>query len=176
MSPIRKELGIRTVFNLLGPLCNPVQVDVQLIGVFDKNFVKPIAEVLKNIGCKRALVVHGEDGLDEITLTGSTYYAEIKDQWIRTGHMHPRDFGLEPCRPEDLLGGGLETNKQIANRILNGEAGPQTDVVCLNAGAVLYLAGKCGSIKEGISAAREIITSGKAKAKISALRRYYPVP
>ena len=169
---VRKELGMRTVFNLLGPLANPAHAEIQLIGVFERAFVEPIAHVLKNLGSKRAMVVYGEDGLDEITLTGNTYFAELRDGWIRTGNLHPRDFGLEPCSASALKGGDVEKNKKICEAVLKGEQGHPLEIVCMNAGTVLYLAEEADTLSNGYLKAKQIIASGEPMNKIKQLAEF----
>ena len=165
----RREMGIRTIFNLLGPLSNPAGAKRQLLGVFDKRWVRPLAEVLKNLGSERAMVVHGEDGLDEITLTGATYVAELKDGEVREYKIEPEEFGFRRCLLSEIRGGTSGYNAEIIREVLSGGEGVKTDVVLLNAGSAIYVAGKAGSIKEGIELARQTIKSGKAMEKLEAL-------
>lgn len=172
--PVRREIGIRTVFNLLGPLANPAGADFQVIGVYEEKIVTPVAEVLARLGMKRAMVVHGSDGLDEITLTGPTKVSELKDGWIRTYDLHPEKLGLTLCAAEDLKGADIETNKKIALSILEGKAGPQRDIVLLNAAAALYTAGKVASLEEGLKLAVKTIDSGAAQKKMLALAAFKP--
>ncbi|HHX60745.1 MAG TPA: anthranilate phosphoribosyltransferase [Epulopiscium sp.] len=165
-APIRKALGYPTIFNMLGPLTNPAQVDAQIIGVYDKKLAIVFANVLRNLGTEHALIVHGLDGLDELTTTTSTQIVELKNGDITTYHIHPEDFGLKLSQPEDLLGGGSYENAQIIREIFNGELGPKRDIVLLNAGAALYLGKKVSSIKEGVKLAGQLIDQGLVKAKM----------
>ncbi len=159
---IRRELGFRTVFNILGPLTNPATPSMQLLGVYDEYLVEPLAQVLINLGVKRGMVVYGMDKLDEISLSAPTKICEIRDGWYKTYVINPEDFGFEKCTKEELKGGTPEENAQITRDILNGAKGPKRDAVLLNAGASLYIGGKANSFKEGITLAAEIIDSGKA--------------
>ena len=168
---VRKELGFRTIFNLLGPLTNPAGANVQLLGVFDSKWVSPLAEVLRDLGSHRALVVHGFDGLDEITLTGETQVAELKSGDITTFSINPKDFNYSLCSTEDLKGGTPEENAFLIRNILNGDQGPKTDIVILNAAAALYLGGKAESISNGILVAINSIKSGAANKKMDELCR-----
>lgn len=158
----RKELGVRTVFNLLGPLTNPAGAPHQLLGVFDERWVEPIARVLGRLGSTHALVVHGEDGLDEITLTGPTRTAEWRDGEVVCGTIRPEDFGLEPCAPEALCIRNAAESAARVRSALVGEPGPARDVVILNAGAAIYVADLASSIADGMERARETIASGRA--------------
>ncbi len=166
---VRKELAIPTIFNILGPLTNPANAKYQVMGVFDKRLTKIIVQVMKQIGIERGLVVHGSDGLDEITLTGKTYVAELRGGEITHYTLSPSDVGLKNCTSQDLLGGNPQTNARICQAILNGEKGPRTDIVLLNAGAVLYTCGRTNDIKEGIQLANTSITSGAAKRSLEKL-------
>ena len=159
---IRKELGFRTVFNILGPLTNPAVPTTQLLGVYDGYLVEPLAQVLINLGIKRGMVVYGQDKLDEISLSAPTTICEIKDGWFKSSVITPEDFGLQRCRKEDLRGGTPEENAEITRSILRGEKGPKRDAVLMNAGASLYIGGKAGSMKDGIILAAQLIDSGKA--------------
>lgn len=163
----RKEIGIRTIFNILGPLSNPSGAKAQLIGVFDKNILRTFAEVMQKLGVERALVVCGSDGMDEITLTGITYAAQIKDGEITEYTIDPKDYGFEYVKADELKGGDAKKNAEITNNILNGkEKGAKRNIVLLNVGAALYIGGKANSIEEGIAVAKETIDSGKAAAKL----------
>ena len=162
VGPIRKELGFRTVFNILGPLTNPGSPTMQLLGVYDGYLVEPLAQVLVNLGVKRGMVVYGQDKLDEISMSAPTTICEINNGWYRTSVITPEDFGLKRCTKEELVGGTPEENAKITIAILNGEKGPKRDAVLMNAGASLYIGGKADSIKEGIKLAAELIDSGKA--------------
>ena len=162
VGPIRKELGVRTVFNILGPLTNPASPTMQLLGVYDEYLVEPLAQVLVSLGVKRGMVVYGMDKLDEISLSSPTKICEIKDGWYKTYTIKPEDFGFERCTKDDLKGGDPEENAKITLAILNGEKGHKRNAVLLNAGASLYIGGKAASFKEGVALAAELIDSGKA--------------
>lgn len=170
--PVRKEMGIRTVFNILGPLSNPAGADCQIIGVFDGGIVEKVARVLVNLGVERAMVVHGSDGLDEITLTGETIVSEINGDWIRTYRLNPRDYRFGCCSGEDLRGGDLRTNCEIALAVLQGDRGPKRDVVVLNSAAAIYLAGDAPDMKRAVSIAERSIDSGAAMQKLEELINY----
>ena len=159
---IRKELGFRTVFNILGPLTNPATPSMQLLGVYDDYLVEPLAQVLVNLGVKRGMVVYGMDKLDEISLSAPTKVCEIKDGWFKTTVITPEEFGFERCKKEDLKGGTPEENAEITKQILKGEKGHKRNAVLMNAGASLYIGGKANSFQEGIELAKELIDSGKA--------------
>jgi len=159
---IRKELGFRTVFNILGPLTNPGSPSMQLLGVYDEYLVEPLAQVLVSLGVKRGMVVYGMDKLDEISLSSPTKICEIKDGWYKTSTITPEEFGFERCSKDELKGGTPEENARITRAILNGEKGHKRNAVLLNAGAALYIGGKAESLKNGITLAAEIIDSGKA--------------
>lgn len=159
---IRKELGFRTVFNILGPLTNPGTPSMQLLGVYDEYLVAPLAQVLISLGVKRGMVVYGQDKLDEISLSSPTTVCEILDGWYKSYVIKPEDFGLERCSKEALKGGTPAENAQITLAILKGEKGPKRDAVLMNAGAALYIGGKAASMAEGIGLAAEILDSGRA--------------
>ena len=159
---IRRELGFRTVFNILGPLTNPGSPSMQLLGVYDDYLVEPLARVLVSLGVKRGMVVYGQDKLDEISMSAPTTICEIKDGWYRTTVVKPEDFGFATCAKQELVGGTPEENAQITIGILKGDKGPKRDAVLMNAGASLYIGGKVGSMKEGVALAAELIDSGKA--------------
>lgn len=159
---IRRELGFRTVFNILGPLTNPASPTMQLLGVYDEYLVEPLAQVLINLGVKRGMVVYGTDKLDEISLSAPTKICEIKDGWFKSYLITPEQFGFERCSKEDLKGGTPEENAEITRRILSGKKGHTRNAVLMNAGSALYIAGKAESVKEGIDLAAELIDSGKA--------------
>lgn len=159
---IRKELGFRTVFNILGPLTNPATPSMQLLGVYDEYLVEPLAQVLISLGIKRGMVVYGQDRLDEISVSAPTTVCEIRDGWFKTSVIAPEDFGFERCTKESLKGGTPEVNAQITRAILNGEKGPKRNAVLMNAGAALYIGGKADSLKDGIALAAKIIDSGEA--------------
>ena len=162
VGPIRKELGFRTVFNILGPLTNPGKPQIQLLGVYDDYLVEPLAKVLMSLNVKRGMVVYGLDKLDEISLSSPTLICEFKDGWYKTYTIAPEDFGMERCLKEDLRGGTPEENAAITRAILDGEKGHKRNAVLLNAGASLYLGGKADSFANGVELAAEIIDSGAA--------------
>lgn len=162
VGPIRKELGFRTVFNILGPLTNPGSPDLQLLGVYDEYLVEPLAQVLINLGVKRGMVVYGQDKLDEISLSAPTTVCEFKDGWFKTYTITPEQFGFERCKKEDLVGGSPEENAKITRDILNGEKGHKRNAVLMNAGAAFYIGGKAETMEEGVKLAAEIIDSGEA--------------
>jgi len=164
--PVRKELGIRTIFNILGPLANPAGANMQLLGVYDENLVEPLANVLNKLKIKRGMVVHGHDGLDEITLTDTTTICEIADGKINSFFITPEQLGLKRCELSDLIGGEKEENAVIAQNILNGEKGPKRDVVVLNSAFCLYMSYNDITLRDCVRMAEEIIDSGKAKAKL----------
>ena len=159
---IRKELGFRTVFNILGPLTNPGSPKIQLLGVYDDYLVEPLAQVLISLGVKRGMVVYGLDKLDEISLSSPTKICEFKDGWFKSYVITPEEFGFERCKKSDLVGGTPEENAEITRNILKGEKGHKRNAVLLNAGASLYLGDKAKTFKDGIKLASEIIDSGKA--------------
>ena len=159
---IRKELGFRTVFNILGPLTNPGSPSMQLLGVYDGYLVEPLAQVLVSLGVKRGMVVYGQDKLDEISLSSPTTICEIKDGWFRSFTVKPEDFGFERCKKEDLKGGTPEENAKITRDILNGAKGHKRNAVLMNSGAALYIGGRAEDYRAGISLAEEIIDSGRA--------------
>ena len=159
---IRKELGFRTVFNILGPLTNPGSPTMQLLGVYDDYLVEPLAQVLISLGVKRGMVVYGQDKLDEISLSSPTKVCEIRDGWFKSYVIRPEDFGFETCSKEELKGGTTEENARITRGILQGEKGPKRNAVLMNAGAALYIGGKAESLKEGIELAAQLIDTGKA--------------
>ena len=166
VGPIRKELGIRTVFNILGPLTNPGSPKMQLLGVYDGYLVQPLARVLINLGVTRGMVVYGQDKLDEISLSAPTTVCEFKDGWMKNYVIKPEDFGFERCTKADLVGGLPEENAKITRAILSGEQGHKRNAVLMNAGAALYIGGKAESLADGIKLAAEIIDSGKALATL----------
>ncbi|MBQ7558575.1 MAG: anthranilate phosphoribosyltransferase [Lachnospiraceae bacterium] len=162
VGPIRKELGFRTVFNILGPLTNPASPKMQLLGVYDDYLVEPLAQVLSSLGVERGMVVYGMDKLDEISLSAPTKICELRGGWYKTKLITPEDFGFERCKKEDLVGGTPEENAAITRAVLSGEKGHRRDAVLMNAGAALYIAGKAESMKAGTELAAELIDSGKA--------------
>ena len=163
---IRRELGFRTVFNILGPLTNPGTPTMQLLGVYDDYLVEPLAQVLVNLGIRRGMVVYGTDKLDEISVSAPTKVCEIRDGWYKTYTVTPEQFGLTRCAKEALSGGTPEENAEITRRILQGEKGSRRDAVLMNAGASLYIGGKAESMQDGIRLAAELIDSGKAYEKL----------
>lgn len=166
VAPIRKELGIRTVFNILGPLSNPAGANMQVMGVYDENLVEPLARVLFNLGVKNAMVVYGQDCLDEISMSARTTVCEIKDGIFRSYEIEPEQFGFKKCSKEELVGGTPEENAKITLAILNGEKGPKREAVLMNAGAGFYVAGKVSTLEDGVKLAAELIDSGKAKERL----------
>lgn len=170
VGPIRKELGIRTVFNILGPLTNPASPNRQLLGVYDQSLVEPLAKVLTSLGVKRGMVVYGMDKMDEISASSSTYICEFNQGEYRTYTITPEDFGLTSCKKEELVGGMPEENAAITISILKGEQGPKRTAVLLNAGAALYIAEKAESLADGVKLAGELIDSGKALAVLEAFK------
>ena len=159
---IRRELGFRTVFNILGPLTNPGSPSMQLLGVYDEYLVEPLAQVLASLGIKRGMVVYGKDKLDEISMSAPTKICEIRDGWFKSFVITPEQFGFKRCTKDELKGGTPEENAQITLALLKGEKGPKRDAVLMNAGAALYIGGKADSMEEGIKLAAELIDSGKA--------------
>ena len=166
---IRKELGFRTVFNILGPLTNPGTPSLQLLGVYDEYLVEPLAQVLINLGVKRGMVVYGQDKLDEISLSAPTTVCELRDGWFKSSVIAPEDFGLPRCAKEDLKGGTPAENAAITRAILSGERGPKRNAVLLNAGASLYIGGKADTMADGVALAGSLIDSGKAAAALEKL-------
>ncbi len=171
VGPVRQELGLRTIFNLLGPLANPAKVTHQILGVYDKQWVEPLAHVLKNLGAKHAWVVHGMDGMDEITTTADTYVAELKDGNIRSFTISPDTYGIERADPTELKGQDAEYNAKALRRLLGGEHGAYRDIVLLNAAAGLIIGGKAEDMEQGIAIATEAIDSGAAQQVITQLAR-----
>ncbi len=167
VAPIRKELGIRTVFNILGPLSNPAGANMELMGVYDQALVEPLAQVMANLGVVRGMVVYGQDKLDEISMSAPTSVCEIRDGSFHPYEITPEQFGYERCSKEELVGGTPEENAKITRDILTGaDQGARRHAVCLNAGAALYIAGKAGSIQEGVRLAESILDSGAAAKKL----------
>ena len=167
VAPIRKELGIRTIFNILGPLANPAGANMQVMGVYEEALVEPLARVLENLGVKNALVVYGQDQLDEISSCAPTTVCEVKNGEFKTYVIKPEDFGFKSADKSELVGGTPEENAVITRNILNGEeAGAKKTAVLMNAGAALYVAGKVQSIADGIKLAAELIDSKKSLAKL----------
>ena len=170
VGPIRKELGVRTVFNILGPLTNPGKPTMQLLGVYDEYLVEPLSQVLVSLGVKRGMVVYGMDKLDEISMSAPTKVSEIRDGWYKTYTIAPEDFGLKSCKLEDIKTGTPEENAATIKGVFSGEIeGPRKDAIILNAAGALVVGGKAADFAEGIALAREIIESGAAAKKLSEL-------
>lgn len=168
VAPIRKELEIRTVFNILGPLSNPASANMQLMGVYEESLVEPLANVLSNLGVKKAMVVFGLDGLDEISLSSPTKVCEVNNGELSSYTITPEEVGMTRCKKKDLVGGTPKENAKIAMQIFNGEKGPKRDVIVLNSAAALYVAGKVENLREGILLAEKIIDTKKAKNQLEA--------
>jgi len=168
-APVRKELGMRTILNILGPLTNPAGAPNQLMGVFHSDLVGIQARVLKELGSTHVMVVHGEDGLDEITLTGPTLVAELKRGFVTEFRIEPRQFGMDTAPLESLTARDKQQSKDMVEQVLNNQAGPAKDIVVLNAGAAIYVSGIAADLWGGVAKAREMIESGQAKAKLEQL-------
>ncbi len=167
VAPIRKELGIRTVFNILGPLSNPAGANMELMGVYEQELVEPLAQVMAKLGVVRGMVVYGQDKLDEISMSAPTSVCEIRDGWFQSYEITPEQFGYTRCSKEELVGGTPEENAEITKEILRGEErGGKRCAVCLNAGAAIYIAGKAQSMEEGVRMAEQIIDDGRALKKL----------
>jgi anthranilate phosphoribosyltransferase len=169
VGPTRVELGTRTIFNLLGPLSNPAGVKRQMVGVFSKQWIEPLAHVLKNLGSERAYVVHGSDGLDEITTAGSTAVAALEDGRVRTFEINPEDVGFARVKPEMLRGGDAQANANALKSVLEGKKGPLRDVAMLNAAAALVVAGTADDLQAGVALAHKSIDSGEAEGRLDRL-------
>jgi anthranilate phosphoribosyltransferase len=169
VGPTRVELGTRTIFNLMGPLSNPAGAARQLTGVFSRAWIAPMAEVLGKLGSEQAWVVHGSDGIDELTTTGPSYVAELKAGKVSTYEINPEDAGLKRARAQDLTGGDPATNALALSALLDGHMGPYRDIVLLNSAATLIVAGKVLTLREGVEMAAEAIDSGAARAKLAQL-------
>jgi anthranilate phosphoribosyltransferase len=167
--PARREIGVRTVFNLLGPLTNPAGANAQVIGVASARLTEPLARVLAELGTIRAFVVHGADGLDEISNTGESQISEVHEGVVRSSRVRPEDFGLPRASIRDLQGGDRGENAQIIRLVLGGEPGPRRDIVLMNAAAALVAGGKARDLKEGVGVASQSIDSGAAASKLAAL-------
>lgn len=165
--PVRRELGVRTIFNILGPLSSPANANLQLLGVYDENLVEPMARVLSNLGVKRAMVVHGHDGLDEVSLSAKTTVCEVNNGQVNSFFLDPHQFGFEYCKPEDLVGGDPTVNADIARRILSGEKGPKRDIVLLNSAVCLYMSYNNITLRECVKLAAETIDSGRAMEQLN---------
>ncbi|MFZ5826422.1 MAG: anthranilate phosphoribosyltransferase [Bacillota bacterium] len=170
VAPVRKEIGMRTIFNLLGPLTNPAGAQAQVMGVFHPNLTEPLARVLGNLGIRHALVVHGLDGVDEISISAPTVISEMEDGYVQTYRVAPEDVGLSRAPREYIRGGTKEENARITEAILGGETGPRRDVVLLNAAAALLAADKVRSLREGVALAEQSIDSGAALRALTGLR------
>ena len=166
VAPVRKELGIRTIFNILGPLANPAGANYQLLGVYDEKLVEPLAQVLLKLGVKRAIVVHGQDGLDEITLSAPTTCCELRDGTLKSYVLEPEQVGLKKCCLNELIGGDPEENAAIAMSILNGEKGPKRDAVVLNSAACIYMVRDGITLTDAVKEAEEILDSGRARVQL----------
>jgi anthranilate phosphoribosyltransferase len=169
VGPTRVELGTRTIFNLLGPLSNPAGVKRQMVGVFSKHWIEPLAHVLKNLGSERAYVVHGSDGLDEITTSGPTAVAALENGAVRLFEINPEDVGFKRVTPEALRGGDAETNAAALKGVLEGKKGALRDVTVLNAAAALVVSGKATDLEAGVALAQKSIDSGEAEARLNRL-------
>ena len=172
VAPVRKKLGVETIFNILGPLTNPARATHQILGVYSRDLIEPMAQVLKNLGLKRALVVHGSDGLDEITTTDKTFISEYNGDEVISYDISPDELGISIAKPRDLEGGDLDTNVRICEDILGGKSGPKRDIVLLNAAYALYVAGKVSDISQGMDMAKATIDSGKAFDKLNELKHF----
>lgn len=172
VAPVRKELSVRTIFNILGPLSNPAGASMQLMGVYDESLVEPLGEVLFRLGVKRGMVVYGKDGLDEISMSAPTKVCQIRDGWFKTYMINPEDYGFKLCDKSELVGGTPSENAAITLDILNGEQGPKTDAVVLNAAAALYIAKQDISLNEAIEQIKEVIAQKKAVEKLNEFIRY----
>ncbi|MCG9030725.1 anthranilate phosphoribosyltransferase [Laribacter hongkongensis] len=169
VAPVRRELGVRTIFNILGPLTNPAGAENQLMGVFHPDLVGIQARVLSQLGARHAMVVHGRDGLDEISLSGPTLVAELKNGWIREYELDPAEFGFSLCSAADLAAPTAEDSKARLLAVLDNQPGPARDIVCMNAGAAIYVAGVTDSLAGGIRLAQELLASGAARQKLGQL-------
>ena len=167
VAPIRREIAIRTVFNILGPLTNPAGAKMELMGVYDRELVEPLAQVLCNLGVKSAMVVYGEDGLDEISMSAPTFICEVKDGWVRSYTITPEQYGFTRCLKEDLEGGTPPENAEILKALLQGEKGAKRDAAIFNAAAAMLITGKYDSMEAAIGVANEVVDSGKAMQKLS---------
>lgn len=165
-APVRKEMSVRTIFNILGPLANPAGANMQLLGVYDENLVEPLANVLSNLGVKRAMVVHGHDGLDEVTLCDTTTICEVNNGKLNSFFLSPEQLGLKRCLPKDLVGGDPKENAQIAIDILSGVKGPKRDVVVLNSALCLYMAYNQVTLRECVKMAEKLIDTGAARSQL----------
>lgn len=172
VAPVRKELGIRTVFNILGPLSNPAGANMEVMGVYEEALVEPLARVLQKLGVNRAMVVYGQDKLDEISMSAPTTVCEIRDGEFHSYEITPEQFGFLRCEKAALEGGSPKENAEITKSILNGEKSAKRDAVALNAGAALYIAGKANTLEEGVRLAEQLIDSGAAKKRLEEFVQY----
>jgi len=170
-APVRAELGIRSLFNLLGPIANPARVRRQVVGVYSQKWVEPVAEALSNLGCLHGWVVNGSDGMDELTTTGPTMVAEVTGEGVSVFRIQPEDVGLKRARLEDLKGGDAQANAAALRRVLEGESGPYRDIVVLNAGAALVVGDMAPNLEQGVAGAQAAIDDGRAKARLDDLFR-----
>lgn len=168
-TPVRREMGVRTVFNVLGPLTNPANAQAQILGVYDRGLTEKLANVLKGLGVERAMVVHGLDGLDEISNLGGTQISELKDGGVKTYVARPRDFGFNPAKPQDIRGYDREKNAGLMLKLLHGGDGPKRDIILMNSAAAMIVGGKSSNFKEGVEIAKESIGGGRAYEKLRAL-------
>jgi len=172
VATVRKEMGIRTIFNILGPLCSPASANTQVLGVYDVSLVEVIANVLKNLGTRKAFVVHGLDTIDEISITGPTFIGEVSNSRAKVYTVRPEDFGVRVAPLKEIVGGDAKTNAEIIKKVLSGERGARRDVVLINASAALICANKAKTFKQGVKLAEEAIDSGKALEKLEKLRNF----
>jgi anthranilate phosphoribosyltransferase len=172
VAPVRKSIGVKTIFNILGPLTNPASATHQVMGVYNRDLVEPMAEVLRNLGLKRALVVHGNDGLDEITITDKTFVSEFNGVEVVSYDIDPEELGIARANPDVLLVDNIKDNVRIAMEILTGESGHRRDIVLINAAYALYTAEKVKTIKDGLDMAKESIDAGRAMAKLEQLKEF----
>ncbi len=171
-APARKAVGVKTIFNILGPLTNPARATHQIMGVYSRELTEPMAHVLKNLGLRRALVVHGADGLDEITTTGPSYVSEYNGSDVISYTITPEELGLAPARLEDFIGGDVQTNADIALAVLNGEKGPRRNIVVANAAYALYVSEAVDQLSVGLRMAEHAIDSGRALSKLAQLKEF----
>jgi anthranilate phosphoribosyltransferase len=174
--PVRRELGIRTIFNVLGPITNPAKAERQLVGVYAADLVETMAAVLADLGSTHAMVVHGSDGLDEITTTGPTHVCEVKNGGLESYTLNPADFGIDCVRLEELAGGEPKANAFLLEEVLSGKAGALADITVLNAAAALYVGGRARDLTEGVEQARVALGSGAAGRKLEQLRAFAANP
>jgi anthranilate phosphoribosyltransferase len=172
VAPVRRQLGFRTIFNILGPLANPARAKTQIVGVYDENMMDKMAHVLRNLGVERALIVHGKDGLDELTITCNSKVTQLNNKSIKHYEINPTMYKIEKAEIKDIAGGTAQENAEIIIRLLDGEKNAKRDILILNAGASIYIGGKADSIEEGIEIARDMIDSGKAKLKLQQFISY----